>query len=195
MATGQESRICRLKALLKRSSLRAVSVRRLVAIAAGLGAVAALGPASAAANTVTISGSMEGNITIQNGDFVAAGYSFTFAGLHPEIHVLMANASVRFHNRPKRANLSGPHGCVGFSSKVKVTGTNIARVVFTIDGKRVKTVRRAPFAFTLRSAKYGVGAHRLKAQVYFVAGGSKSQTKTLTFQRCARRKVSPKFTG
>jgi hypothetical protein len=39
---------------------------------------------------------MEGSVRIANGDHVAAGYSFTFPGGHPEVHVQMANAQVSF---------------------------------------------------------------------------------------------------
>jgi hypothetical protein len=46
---------------------------------------------------MSISGSMEGSITISNGDFVAAGYSFTIPGSHPALMVLVANAVVTIH--------------------------------------------------------------------------------------------------
>ena len=72
-----------------------MSVRKLLVGIASTAAVA-LFPASALANNVTISGSMEGAIHISNGDFVAAGYQFAFMGSHPEAHVLMANAQVTF---------------------------------------------------------------------------------------------------
>ena len=49
---------------------------------------------AAQANTVTISGSMEGAIKISNGDFVAAGYQFTIPGGHPDTHVTIAQATV-----------------------------------------------------------------------------------------------------
>ena len=49
---------------------------------------------AAAANTVTISGSMEGAIKIANGDFVAGGYQFTIPGAHPDTHVTIASATV-----------------------------------------------------------------------------------------------------
>src|SRR5947207_2474799 len=51
-------------------------------------------PAGASATAFQITGTMEGNITIANGDDVVAGYSFAINGAHPQTHVLMANASV-----------------------------------------------------------------------------------------------------
>jgi len=80
------------------SSRRAKLPRRAIAIAGALGAVAAcVLPGAALANTILISGSMEGSIRISNGDFVAAGYRFTIPGNHPATHVLIANAQVVFH--------------------------------------------------------------------------------------------------
>jgi hypothetical protein len=63
-------------------------------LAAGI--VAAIGAQQASANSLSITGSMEGNITIDNGDYVAAGYSFTIPGAHGDVEVLMANAVVTF---------------------------------------------------------------------------------------------------
>ena len=72
-----------------------MSVKKLLVACASAAALAVF-PASALANTVSISGSMEGAIQIANGDSVAAGYQFSLMGAHPEAHVLMANASVTF---------------------------------------------------------------------------------------------------
>ena len=48
-------------------------------------------------NTVTISGSMEGNLPIPAGSTVQAGYDFTMPGIHPDAHVTFTNASVTVH--------------------------------------------------------------------------------------------------
>ncbi len=69
------------------------SRRRLLSLVAVVFGVLAL-PAAAQANTVTINGSMEGNITIANGDYVAAGYAFSVPGSHPAMIVTMADAKV-----------------------------------------------------------------------------------------------------
>ena len=57
---------------------------------------AAVVPAIAQANTVTISGSMEGSIQISNGDWVSGGYAFSVQGSHPAMTVYMENASITF---------------------------------------------------------------------------------------------------
>jgi hypothetical protein len=77
-----------------------------------------------------------------------------------------------------------------------VKGTSISKVNFSIDGKRVRTVKKSPFSFTLRSRDYGVGVHRLTAKITFKRGtGTASKTEKLTFRRCAKKSIAPKFTG
>jgi hypothetical protein len=61
-----------------------------------LAALATIGAPKVSANSLSISGSMEGNMSIANGDYVVAGYSFTIPGAHPDVTVVMANAVVTF---------------------------------------------------------------------------------------------------
>ena len=56
-------------------------------------------PAAASANTVTITGSMEGAITISSGDWVNAGYSFNVQGSHPSMTVYFKGAQISFTGR------------------------------------------------------------------------------------------------
>jgi hypothetical protein len=51
----------------------------------------------AGATTIGISGNMDGSIEIANGDYVAAGYSFSVPGAHPEGYYTLADASVTIH--------------------------------------------------------------------------------------------------
>src|SRR5207253_1883535 len=51
------------------------------------------------ANTVTISGSMEGAAKPNPGDWISAGYSFTMPGSHPAATVSYVNAQVVVHYR------------------------------------------------------------------------------------------------
>ena len=90
------------------------------------------------------------------------------------------------------ARLSAPHGCTT-SYRVRVSGSNIARVTFKIDGKTVKTVKKSPFSYRLKSYRYGLGAHRLTATTLFKSG--KTKLDKVTFQRCAKRAIKPNFTG
>ena len=76
---------------------------------------------------------------------------------------------------------------------MRVSGTNISKVVFKLDGKKVKTVKSAPFTYTLKTGNLSIGAHKLKSTTYFKSG--KTKTQSATFQRCGRSAVNPKFTG
>jgi uncharacterized repeat protein (TIGR01451 family) len=101
---------------------------------------------------------------------------------------------------PGTAKLSGPTGCVAKAFNARVRGTKIASVVFFLDGKKVKTLRKpnAKTFFQLRvnPAKMRVGVHRLVANVTFQSGsGTKPKTIRLSFQRCARKLAAPRFTG
>jgi len=49
---------------------------------------------NAAATVLTISGSMEGNLPINNGDKVLAGFDFTMPGQHPGATVTFSNTTV-----------------------------------------------------------------------------------------------------
>jgi hypothetical protein len=101
---------------------------------------------------------------------------------------------------PGRARLIAPSGCASRTFTAGVRGTQIARVVFKLDGKRLAIVtkrnRKDLYAVRINPAKYRVGVHRLVVTVRFKAE-SRTATRTLraSFQRCAKRLVSPRFTG
>jgi hypothetical protein len=99
-----------------------------------------------------------------------------------------------------RARMSGPSGCVSKRFKAAVRGRQIARVTFFVDGRKVKRVSakkgRRVFKLGVSPAKYGKGIHRVTAKVVFKrASGTKARTLRLSFQRCARQVVAPRFTG
>jgi hypothetical protein len=101
---------------------------------------------------------------------------------------------------PGSSNAVGPSRCVQSTFAVRVTGRNIARVVFFIDGKRVKTVtqpdRLGRFVLRVDTTRYNRKPHKLRAQVFYTdASHTASTTKKLTFKRCAKAKVKPRFTG
>lgn len=105
---------------------------------------------------------------------------------------------------PGNARLSAPSGCPTADVVVaKVTGRSIARVTFTVDGKKVKTLTRPnrgrtwQLSVRLRGLRYG--AHRVRAKIEF-APASQTAPKTLpvSFSRCrsgAVKPAAPKFTG
>jgi hypothetical protein len=99
-----------------------------------------------------------------------------------------------------RARLRGPSGCVSHPFTATVSGRQVRRVAFFLDGRRV-VVRRAKrgqrsFKVRIRPGRLSVGVHRVTARVVFrTASRTRARTLVLSFQRCARRVPSPRFTG
>ena len=99
------------------------------------------------------------------------------------------------------ARLRGPSGCVRGPFKATVRGSRIARVTFFVDGKRFKRISApngegARFTVSINPRGRGFGVHRVTARVEFAAA-SQTQTRTLrlSFQRCKKQVVKPRFTG
>lgn len=98
------------------------------------------------------------------------------------------------------ARLRGPSGCVSRRFTASVRGRQIARVTFFVDGRQVKRVdaKRGQRVFKLgiTPTRFGKGIHRVTAKVVFAtASGTKARTLRLSFQRCARQVLAPRFTG
>jgi hypothetical protein len=101
---------------------------------------------------------------------------------------------------PGRARLLGPSGCTARAFHARIRGVRIARVVFKLDGKRIKTVTRKNFrgtyAVRIDPRHLRLGVHRLVATVTFRRGSAtKAKTFRLAFQRCPRALRAPQFTG
>jgi hypothetical protein len=99
------------------------------------------------------------------------------------------------------ARLRGPSGCVKGPFQATVRGSRIARVTFFVDGKRFKRLT-APngegtrFTVSINPRGRGFGVHRVTARVEFAAASqTKARTLRLSFQRCKRQVVKPRFTG
>jgi hypothetical protein len=100
------------------------------------------------------------------------------------------------------ARLAGPSGCQSKAFTASVTGQNIAQVVFSVDGRRVRT-RLKPdakgrWAARITPSNYRAGRHRVEAGVSFVTDATpRTKRVRLSFQRClkAQRRVAPQFTG
>ena len=99
------------------------------------------------------------------------------------------------------SRLRGPSACVSKAFNVRITGKRIASVTITIDGRKVKTFRRAAgegtrFVYKVNPARYGKGIHRLKARVvYNPASQTRARTLQMSFERCVKQVVKPQFTG
>ena len=99
-----------------------------------------------------------------------------------------------------RARLRGASGCVSRAFRAVVSGRQIRRVTFFVDGRRVarRTARGNQRSFTarIRPAGLSLGVHRVTARVVFrTASGTRPRTLLLSFQRCGSVAVSPQFTG
>lgn len=96
-----------------------------------------------------------------------------------------------------RARLFAPTGCLSRTFSARVRGAGIASVTFTLDGRKIKTVRtKAGFVARVSPTRLSIGIHRLVATVKFTASShAKSRTLRASFQRCAKRLISPRFTG
>jgi hypothetical protein len=99
-----------------------------------------------------------------------------------------------------RARLRGPSGCVYRTFRANVSGRQIRRVTFFVDGRRVaiRRARNGQRTFTARvtPGRLSLGVHRVTARVVFrTASRTRPRTLVLSFQRCARQAPSPRFTG
>jgi hypothetical protein len=98
------------------------------------------------------------------------------------------------------ASIGGRTGCQGTAFNVTVSGREIERVVFSIDGKVVRVLSKPNSASRWRlpvnPKPMRNGVHRVLARAIFTKqSGTKSRTLRVTFSRCARRAASPAFTG
>ena len=99
-----------------------------------------------------------------------------------------------------RARLRGPSGCVYRTFRANVSGRQIRRVTFFVDGRRVavRNARNGQRTFTARvtPGRLSLGVHRVTARVVFrSASRTRARTLVLSFQHCARQAPSPRFTG
>jgi uncharacterized repeat protein (TIGR01451 family) len=100
---------------------------------------------------------------------------------------------------PGRAQLLGPTGCAAKAFNARVRGTKISSVTIKLDGKvvkRFKNVGSKTVAYRIDPSKLRIGVHRLVATITFQKGsGTKPKTMRLSFQRCSKKLVAPRFTG
>jgi hypothetical protein len=81
-----------------------------------------------------------------------------------------------------------------------VSGHQIQRVVFRIDGKVRRTLTRpnsgSRYKLAINPRAFGSGTHRVTATTTFRSrSGTKPRVLRVAFSRCARRAVAPQFTG
>jgi uncharacterized repeat protein (TIGR01451 family) len=140
-------------------------------------------------NTALVNGHDPNNKPVSDDDKVVTPLTQPKIAVLPEVVVSGA------------AKLSGPSACVSKKFTARVSGKRIVSVIWFVDGKKVKTIKSKAsqaqkFSYTVNPGRYGKGVHRLQAKITFAAA-SKTAPKTLrmTFQRCVKRVIAPKFTG
>lgn len=94
---------------------------------------------------------------------------------------------------PPSAKLSGRTGCVSTAFTASVRGSRIKQVTFSLDGRKVRTVRSGRFTARISPVGLRGGAHRVTARITFTNGST--ATKRLTFLRCVKAVVKPTFAG
>lgn len=99
------------------------------------------------------------------------------------------------------ARISGTVGCATAQyASASVAGSQIRRVTFYVNGKKVKTLTKknagSTYRLRYRVKSLKVGAYKVRARVEFVtASGTKAKNLRLQFSRCKPRVVKPTFTG
>ena len=86
------------------------------------------------------------------------------------------------------------------SRRVVVTASEVVRVRFKLDGKKLKTLTKPnkgrTFVVTVNPNALKEGQHRVTAVTEFKKqSGTKDRIQRVTFSRCAKGAVSPAFTG
>ncbi|MEA2217451.1 MAG: hypothetical protein QOJ35_77, partial [Solirubrobacteraceae bacterium] len=96
--------------------------------------------------------------------------------------------------------ISGRTGCQGSPFRVTVSGHQVVRVVFTLDGRRVRVLTKpnsgTRYVLPVNPRKMKTGVHRVIARITFTkSSGTRARTLRVVFSRCVRRAASPSFTG
>jgi hypothetical protein len=140
-------------------------------------------------------------LMLSGGSAVIAGTSGTSSGGQPSASISQYEQIVAGERiLPGSARLLAPTGCASRAFNARVSGQNVAKVVFKLDGKKVKTLT-APnagtrFQIRVNPKKMRIGVHRIVATVTFKAETKKApQTFRVSFQRCAKKLALPRFTG
>jgi len=102
---------------------------------------------------------------------------------------------------PGTATLLGPRNPVSKPFAVWVTGRAIERVTFSLDGKRIGTIRakagRKKFKITIHPRGQSRRVHRVTARITFkTSSGTTSTVRRLTYRTAASSVTrAPRFTG
>jgi len=152
-------------------------------------------------------------VLLSGGSAVIASTSGTSSGGQPSASVSQYEQIVAGEKVvPGSARLLAPTGCVSKAFNARVRGTQVAKVVFKVDGKTVKTLTKpnagSNFQVRVDPSKFKIGVHRITATVIvnnvtvnpdtgalIRTEAQKARTIRISFQRCARKLAAPRFTG
>lgn len=98
------------------------------------------------------------------------------------------------------AAIRGRTGCQGSAFNVVVSGRQVQRVVFSLDGRVVRSLTRpnsgSRFVLKVNPRTLRSGVHRVVARTTFRSrSGTPARVLRVTFSKCARRAQAPAFTG
>lgn len=98
-----------------------------------------------------------------------------------------------------QARLRSETGCVKRSFYARVSGTNIASVRITLDGKRLKVSKMADGSYRAQvklSSKTKRGVHRVVSTINFTPEtGAAPKVIRSSFQKCVTKRIRPRQTG
>jgi hypothetical protein len=140
-------------------------------------------------------------LMLSGGSAVIASTSGTSSGGQPSASISQYEQIIAGERVvPGSARLVAPTGCVAKAFNARVSGQNVAKVVFKLDGKRIKTLTKpnsgTRYQVRVNPAKMKIGVHRILATVTFKPETKKkAQTYRISFQRCAKKLAAPRFTG
>lgn len=157
----------------------------------------AAGESDPLCNTATAAGQDEQDRPVTDTDKHCTDILHPAIAADPPAQQQVLAATERRQARPS-ARLRGPSGCVYRPFGAVVSGRQIRRVTFFVDGRRVarRTARSGQRRFTarIRPGTLRPGVHRVTARVVF-RRGARPRTLVLSFQRCVAQDPSPRFTG
>jgi hypothetical protein len=122
-------------------------------------------------------------------------------GVSPSGDVSPVTPSGGVTARKGTARISGTVGCAAGTFAVSsVRGSQIKRVTFFVNGKKVQTLTKpnagTQYRYRARTTSLKFGSYKVRARVEFVtASGTKAKDLRLTYSRCKPRVVRPQFTG
>ena len=138
---------------------------------------------------------------LSGGSAVVASTSGSSSGGQPSASISQYEQIVLGERvTPGSAQLVAPTGCVARAFNARVRGQGIVKVVITLDGKKIKTLKKPDaagrFQVRIDPGRLKIGIHRIVATVTFGASTKKAPKKfRISFQRCAKKLAAPRFTG